>query len=317
MVPEPDVAVVIATRERETRLSFALEALARQTLDSERFEVVVVRGAGAGGALAEAPDGLRVRFVDHRGNPGPGAQRNTGLRHVTAPLVAFTDDDCRPAPDWLERLLEAHDGPDVLVQGRTEPDPDEAHLLIGLARSINIDRPSDWYETCNILYPTEALRRLDGFDEQFRFSAEDADLGLRARADGMRRRYEHRALVWHAVVPTPIPRAISAALARDSTPLLIARHPEHRRELHLGVFWKPTHATLVLALAGQVALRRHPVLAAALTLPYLSQYVDWRQLARPRGIARVAVNLAARVAVDSIELAVTAREAARNRVLVL
>ena len=38
----PDVSVVIPTHDRETRLAFALEALAEQTLARERFEVIVV-----------------------------------------------------------------------------------------------------------------------------------------------------------------------------------------------------------------------------------------------------------------------------------
>ena len=41
-----DVTVVIPTYDRETRLAFALEALAEQTLDRERFEVIVVRAPG-------------------------------------------------------------------------------------------------------------------------------------------------------------------------------------------------------------------------------------------------------------------------------
>ncbi|MBA2298411.1 MAG: glycosyltransferase, partial [Actinobacteria bacterium] len=109
----PEAAVVIATRERETRLAFCLEALAAQSVESARFEVVVVRPAGQPGPRAAAPEGLRVRFLEHRGEPGPGAQRNTGWRASEAPLVAFTDDDCRPEGRWLERLMAATDGPQV------------------------------------------------------------------------------------------------------------------------------------------------------------------------------------------------------------
>src|SRR5215211_2572399 len=135
---EPSVAVVIATRLRETRLAFALDALAEQTLDHDRFEVIVVRPSdGSDGALADVPPGLHVRYVT---SPvvGAAAQRNLGWRATEAPLVAFTDDDCRPAPDWLERLLAADGGSATMLQGRTEPDPDERHLLWGLARSWEI-----------------------------------------------------------------------------------------------------------------------------------------------------------------------------------
>ena len=54
---EPEIAVVIPTRRRETRLAFALEALAEQRLDPSRFEVVVVRDGDAAEPFAAAPGG--------------------------------------------------------------------------------------------------------------------------------------------------------------------------------------------------------------------------------------------------------------------
>lgn len=315
--PRPRVSVVIPTRNRETRLAFALEALAEQTLDPGDYEVIVVRAADSRGPYARAPEGLRVRFLVHRGPRGPASQRNAGWRVAKAPIVAFTDDDCRPDPRWLELLLSAASVPEVFVQGRTEPDPDERHLLVGLARSLHVDRPHDWFETSNIAYSVELLERLGGFDELFRFSAEDADLGLRARASGARRVFEHRALVLHAVLPESLWGALREVRRRDATPRLFARHPAHRRELHYGVFWKKTHAALLLAGLGAVAFRRRPAAAALLAFPYLNCYVDWRLLTRPRGVARVALNLAGRAIIDSAELAVMARGAASERVLVL
>ena len=317
MAAEPDVAVVIPTRNRETRLAFALEALAEQSLERDRFEVIVVRTADAGGPFAGAPPGLRVRFLSHSGAPGPGAQRNTGWRATAAPLIAFTDDDCRPDRRWLESLVEASEGAGVVVQGRTEPDPDEDHLLIGLARSLHVDRPNDWFATCNIAYPRELLERLGGFDDDFRFSAEDADLGLRARAAGATRVFEPEALVLHAVLPESLPDALRDAAERDSTPLLLARHPEHRRALYGGVFWKKTHAALLLAAVATLLFRGRPALQTAAWVPYLNCYVDWRLLTRPRGAARVAVNMAGRLAIDAAELAITARGAVAERVLIL
>jgi len=48
----PEIAVVIPTRDRETRLAVCLEALAAQTLDTTRFEVLVVRDGDAGAPFA-------------------------------------------------------------------------------------------------------------------------------------------------------------------------------------------------------------------------------------------------------------------------
>ncbi|MET0750276.1 MAG: glycosyltransferase, partial [Solirubrobacterales bacterium] len=149
----PEIAVVIPTRGRETRLAFALEALAAQTVACERFEVVVVRDGDAEPPLAGAPPGLRLRELTRPGVAGPTAKRNLGWRATEAPLVAFTDDDCRPQPGWVGAMIGAAPGERGFLQGRTEPDPDELYLLPGLSRTQEVSKPTGWFEACNVAYP--------------------------------------------------------------------------------------------------------------------------------------------------------------------
>ena len=316
---DPEVAVVIATRDREQRLAFALEALAAQSLPAERFEVVVVRAAGARGPHAEPPPGLRVRFLDSD-HAAPAAQRNEGWRATSAPLVAFTDDDCRPEPGWLEELLAAA-VPGAVVQGRTAADPAEAHLLYGLARTIEVSGPTPWGETCNIAYPRELMERLCGFDESFpRAWGEDTDLFLRAREAGATLEFAPGAVVRHAVVRRTLRQAIREAARYDAIPLLVARHPEHRRTFPAPGLVKTSHATLVLAFAGALAARRRPVLGVALGAPYvlaaLRTHLATNPVSAP-SLARLALHLPAPVAVETAEVIATVRGAIRNRVAMI
>ena len=322
-MPHPDVAVVIPTARRETRLAFALEALACQTIPGERFEVIVVRAADSG-AQTEAPAGLAVKFLEAPAGSGPAEKRNLGWREAKAPLIAFTDDDCRPYPDWLERLLAAATDRDRprLLQGRTEPDPEERPLLHGLAVTQNIPEASGWYETCNIAYSRDLLDRLGGFDEAFDGGAddlviggEDTDLGLRALAAGAEFEFVHDAVVRHAVHPRHLGRALRDTRRWRSVPAVLARHPEQRQRLHHGFFGRRAHVAL-LAVGLVVPLRRHPALALVATLPYLRHHVR-SYPASPRGLVRAALDLPARALVDATEVAVTAREAVRHRVPVL
>jgi len=311
-----DVAVVIPTRgRRETRLAFALEALARQTLERDRFEVVVVRDPDAPGPFATPPDGLDVRFLP---SPEPGraaANRNAGWLATSAPLIAFTDDDCRPEPRWLELLLAAKatagDDAETFIQGRTEPDPDERDMHWGLAHSILIDAPSPWFETCNIAYPRALLERVGGFDEAFPGDwAEDTDLGLRAQDAGAQRIYAPAALVWHAVVSRRLPAAMRDARRGQNIPLVLARHPEQRRALHLGLFLRESHALLALALAG--AMTRRPLVALAAGAPYVRLHLD--AYARgARGRLGGLLGLPGHVVVDCAEAAAVLRGAIRHR----
>ena len=69
---------------------------------------------------------LPQRVIRRERPGGPAAARNEGWRAAGAPLVAFTDDDCVATPVWLEEALRAaREEPGAIVQGRTEPDPDE------------------------------------------------------------------------------------------------------------------------------------------------------------------------------------------------
>ena len=317
MSPGPEVAVVIATRARETRLAFALEALARQTVDPERFEVIVVRADAPADALADAPDGLRARFIDHTGAPGAAAQRNVGWRATEAPLIAFIDDDCRPASGWLAGVLAAAGDDGTIVQGRIEPDPGERHLLYGLARSHEITGPSPRYEAGNIAYPRALLDRLEGFDESFTSYAwgEDTDLGLRAAEAGAALVYADDALVWHAVIPRTLLAAVNDNRRYASLVRLLARHPVLRRRLYpLGVV-KPSHPLLLLAIAGLALGGRR---RALLAVPYLLWQLRLGGVrASPRRLARFALHLPAVAATDVSELAVTLAAAARYRVPVI
>src|SRR5205807_3675458 len=102
---------------RATKLSRSLEALSRQTV-GERAEVIVVDD-GSTDTTAQVARAYEVKLVRHADNQGLAAARNTGVRASGAPIVAFTDDDCVPARDWLELLLRPYERPEVLAVGGT------------------------------------------------------------------------------------------------------------------------------------------------------------------------------------------------------
>jgi glycosyltransferase involved in cell wall biosynthesis len=315
-VSEPAVSVVIPTHGRETRLAFALEALAAQTLDRDRFEVIVVRSAATMPPFAEAPAGLRVTFLtsDRASRPG---QRNVGIEAARGELIAFTDDDCRPAPGWLGALLAARDGGRGFIQGRTLPDPDEVHLLHGLARSQTVDELGPWYPTCNVAYPRALLAELGGFDEEFVASSEDTDLALRAIESGADALFAPEALVHHAVLAQPLHGALREGWERWWTaPLLFRRHPDHRRHLWRRVFFGRRHAELLLLVAGLAVRRRHPLLAAAAAIPYAAGLLDPGEVG-PRRLARHLIHLPARAAYDTAIAAGLVRGSIRYRSPVL
>ena len=319
-----DITVAIPSHQRAERLCALLDGLARQTLVPERFEIVVCHtpDQATERLLATHPlstDGRLKAVATPPGEKGPALQRNRAWRAGSAPLVAFIDDDCRPAPAWLEGLLQtAQANPGAVVEGATRPDPEEAHHLgMPFARTLHVDPPSTWAATCNILYPRELLERVGGFDEGFLAAGEDTDLILRATESGARQVGAPEALVWHAVDPGSLRGRLRTLPRWQHTVLVVRRHPHVRRRLPFRMFWKPSHARLVPALAG-IALAagtRRPWWLL-LALPWLVLRAP-RYGTTPRAVAASARDTAGQLVIDTAELAVMARGSVRYRTLVL
>ena len=185
--------MVVPSHDRPLRLRWLLNALADQTLSRERFEVLVGHDS-AGTETAEllathplAQAGI-LRSVAHApGSSPPGRNRNAAWRLARAPVIAFTDDDCRPPPEWLERALAAsarHSG--AIVQGATRPDPAEATIraYAPYVSTQSIAPPRPWAQACNIIYPIDVLEAAGGFPEDM-YVGEDTALVERARAAGV------------------------------------------------------------------------------------------------------------------------------------
>lgn len=313
---EARVSVVVATRNRAEMLSRLLVALTEQSVSPDEFEVIVVDD----GSTDRTPEvlrsagenGLRMRDVRvERG--GPARARNAGWRLATAPLVAFTDDDCIPTPGWLSAKLEAAErSPAAAIQGRTEVDPRDAEHAGPYSRTLEVTEKGPFYPTCNMTYPRGMLERLGGFDEAYPLpGGEDTDLAWRALESAARIEYEPRAIVYHGVVQHGPVGKLRWALHWSDAMQVYRRHPGLRRTLTWRVFWKHTHALFALAMLGAAFSRRFPP-ALALTLPYV-------RLLRARCIVEgYSLALMPYLALyDAVEVLATARGAVRHRVLVL
>jgi GT2 family glycosyltransferase len=310
----PLISVVVPAHGRPLRLRWLLNALEEQTVGRDGFEVLVAAEQDGLLALArEHPVGARALFAP---GSGPAERRNAGWRAARAPLVAFTDDDCRPPADWLERLLAAAGAhPGAVVQGATRPDPDELDLALRAphARTQEIEPPTPWGQTCNIAYPREVLERLGGFDETFPLPAgEDTDLLQRALAAGTGHFAAPEALTYHCVEPGSLRESLRVAWRWQALPLVLKRHPQLRRGLPLGLFWKPQHAGLCLGLAALPLARRAPLLALVAWLPWVRAALPSYGRS-PRGRARAAAELPARLVVDAVETAAIAKGAVEHR----
>lgn len=317
----PDVTVAVATYQRAHLLPRLVAALEAQTLAADRFEVVIADNGSTDRTRVVLEElgratSLQLRTVRLASNHGPSAGRNAAWRAARAPVVAFTDDDCLPTPEWLEVGLRAITAePRGVVVGRTAPVPDQAHLAAGpFARTVQVDDAS-YFQTCNIFYRRTDLEAVGGFDETFDQPAgEDTDLGLRVCEQGGAPRFEPGAVVHHEVRPTSFRATVRETMRWVGLPRVVKLHPDVRRHLHLGLFWKPSHVPALMATVGIIGARRWWP-AALLAAPYVRHRMDVVPLC-PGRRCRLR-SLPGALAIDLLEVAVMVRGSLRERTVVL
>lgn len=329
--PTPDVAVVVPTHRRPHYLPDLLAGLAAQDLPADRFEVVIVddaSGDATWSVLADAAttSGLRLAVARNARNRGPAATRNLGVVLSRAPYLAFTDDDCLPAPGWLSSLLTALRNGATAVQGRVRPPADDWAAAGPWDHTIWVNRPSPFFETANVGYPRARFLDVGGFDEgdplltpeQGRGFGEDAELAWRVLRDGGRRAFAEEALVHHRVVPGDFGGWLTAHRHLVGFPGLARRSPIFARWLKGGVFLSKQSATFDLAVvATLVALARRRAWPLLGTLPW--GWVRSHDAVRAtRGDRRRAVAVLARLGItDLVTLASLLEGSVRHRRLML
>jgi glycosyltransferase involved in cell wall biosynthesis len=96
-------SVIIPAYKDNDRLKSCLAALVSQTFDANKFEVIVVNNDPNGIVEFDKQffDQLNLKVLDEK-IPGSYAARNLGIKHASAKILALTDSDCIPEPDWLQ-----------------------------------------------------------------------------------------------------------------------------------------------------------------------------------------------------------------------
>ena len=201
-VQPPIVSVVVPVRDGGEDLARLLAALARQTLEPESFELIVSDDGSEDGSI-ERLDGGRANVRVVRGPRSTSyAARNRGARVAGAPVLAFTDADCTPEPDWLAQGLASLRGADI-VAGAVRFTPPRRVRVWGL---LDMDSYLDQRRmvrnglaaTANLFVRREVYDQAGGFDPALPSNG-DHDFVARCVAAGRRLAFSADAAVLHPV----------------------------------------------------------------------------------------------------------------------
>jgi glycosyltransferase involved in cell wall biosynthesis len=211
-VPTPDISLIVCTRNRAASLRAMLASLANQEF-AGTCEIVLVNN----GSSDETPAVVQAFALEspwpvlHLFEPVPGLARarNRGLASARGEIVACTDDDCYPSPDYLAALVECfcERGVDFAGGRVLLFDPTDKPLTIQNARERLEISPYSYIHAgmihgANMAFRREALLEIGGFDERLgagtRFkSGEDVDVLRRLSWCGKRGVYDPRICVYH------------------------------------------------------------------------------------------------------------------------
>lgn len=209
-----DVTVVVPNWNRRDLLERLLGGLARQT---HPIEEIVVADNGSTDGSAEVASAAGARVIQMGRNTGFSPAVNRGIRAARTEWLAIVNNDVEPAPDWLERLLEAVERERTWFAAGKLLNAERRDLMDGAFDTISRggcswraghgrpdgpewDRPREirFAPFTAALFRTELFERVGLLDERFESYLEDVDFGLRCAKKGYRGVYEPRAVAYHA-----------------------------------------------------------------------------------------------------------------------
>jgi GT2 family glycosyltransferase len=204
------VSIIIPTHNRGETLDRTVRALWRQTINSDRLEIVVIDNASDDDTRewverlrSDSPISMRYHRIDT--DRGPAGARNCGAHFATGKTLLFLDSDVELHCTWIDTALSYLDRHPAtgIVAGKLlyATQPTLVNMFggelnrIGLAWDAHEREPANlvcteqeclWTPTAAMMVRRDVLDRIGAFDDTFYFGFEDSDLGWRANLAGFR-----------------------------------------------------------------------------------------------------------------------------------
>ena len=199
----PEISVIVPVFRDWDGARALLAALAAQE-GAPPFEILLVNNDPADTAPADLPRMENLHLLEEA-RPGSYAARNHGAEQARGRLLAFTDADCSPAPDWLARLCAAGRDWGGLISGRVE--------MVSTSRAMDRLNTAEAYDyffginqdiyardgvaaTANLMVPRAVWEQAGGFDAALKSGGDVAFCRAAARV-GAGLRHTPEAVVRH------------------------------------------------------------------------------------------------------------------------
>ncbi len=197
------ISVIVPAFNAEKTLPHTLRALQNQTLPRKLYEIIVIDDASKDGTGSVAREfGVRYR---RQNKEGPAAARNLGVRIARGDIVLFTDSDCVPREDWIEKMVKPFEDPRVAgVMGRyltrqkefcarfVQLEFEERFSMLGDRDNI------DLVPSFAAAFRRSIFEEVGGFDAHYpQANNEDVELSYKIASRGYKMIFSDDAVVYH------------------------------------------------------------------------------------------------------------------------
>jgi glycosyltransferase involved in cell wall biosynthesis len=206
----PFFSIIVPTYSRPEQLGACLQGLTYLDYPRSRFEVIIVDD----GSLTP-PEAVVAYFCSQfdvilltQKHAGPAMARNTGAARARGDILAFTDDDCEPAVDWLRTLAKRFAAtPNCAIGGRAinglpdNPFSTASQMLIDYLYGYynSVPNRAQFFASNNLALPADLFRAIEGFDTNFPYAAgEDREFCDRWLHNGYGMIYAPEVVVRHS-----------------------------------------------------------------------------------------------------------------------
>jgi cellulose synthase/poly-beta-1,6-N-acetylglucosamine synthase-like glycosyltransferase len=281
------ISVIIPAYNSEKTLPYTLRSLQNQTLPRKLYEVIVVDDASTDGTGSVAREfGVRYR---RQNKEGPAAARNFGVRIARGDVVLFTDSDCIPREDWIEKMVQPFEDPKVAgVMGRyltRQKEYAARFVQLEFEERFNILKKADNIDlvpSFAAAFRREVFEEVGGFDAHYPLANnEDVELSYKIASRGYKMVFSNDAIVYHRH-PATWKKYISIKFSRAFWRILVYKkfpgkivkdaYTPQSLKLQIATAWMFTFSPIIFffgAIWGALAMGVGLLLFLASCLPFI------------------------------------------------
>jgi len=212
------ISVVVCTYNRAKFIGEALDSLAKQSLSTDLYEIIIVNNNCTDGTEAICKDfinnqpNLDIQYVIET-NQGLSFARNRGIEESKYSIITYIDDDAYAKPDFLQLIFDffiEHPnavglGGKVIPRYEIEEPKWMNSYLDGFVAKMDkgnkqlMFQDDEYPVGCNMTYTKSILQMVGGFNNKLKWRADDKYIGIKVREHSGQVYYLPQLVVEHSI----------------------------------------------------------------------------------------------------------------------